>query len=209
MAARHLVASLAFASFVAACGTTTASPSPAAATPTTVAAATTGASGSPASSGTATGSSGAASGSITIEPCPPTPSTIVCLPPTPGTSHVTVKRGGTMGLLIELANPGSTPSSPVAVLLHVADAASTLPLGQPACTTCSSTATSKMIGLEWPALAAGETRTVSVDIPVTGSGGTFLADLYARPLADVMTDQIANGTTPGQQSWTVDLAVSG
>ncbi len=118
-----------------------------------------------------------------------------------------VPSGANVTLLLELHNPGSAASAPVALLLHAVDGDASLPLGQPACTTCSSTVSPKLIGLEWPALAPGESRAMSVGIPVTGSGGRFEADLYARPLADVMADEIANGITPGQQTWTIDLGI--
>lgn len=84
-----------------------------------------------------------------------------------------------------------------------------LPLGQPACTTCNSTVGKTVIGLEWPALAPGETRTVSVEIPISGGVGPHqvFADLYARSLVDVLSDETANGITPGVESWKLALSV--
>jgi hypothetical protein len=150
-------------------------------------------------------------GSIQVEPCPPVPSNTACLGDQAGTIAVTVAHAKELVLLLNVHNPGGTTSSPVAILVYVLDAASPLPFGAPDCTTCSSTASRTVIGIEWPALAPGETRIVSVPLPVTGATGTAQAfvDLYPRPLADVVSDEMANGITPGQESWKLGLSIRG
>ena len=132
----------------------------------------------------------------------------LCLGDADGTIEVRATQGTNLSLTITVNNPGGTSSTPVSMLLYVLDPGK-LPLGQPICTTCNSTAGSSVIGLEWPALAPGETRALIVQIPVTRAvSSTWFAALYAEPLADVMAAQIANGIEAGQQTWTIAMAVA-
>ena len=147
-------------------------------------------------------------GSVQAVACSTATTGSLCLGDQKGTIVGVATTGTKLNLSIAVANPGGVTSGPIAVLLYEADAAA-LPFGPPVCTTCNSTASKSVIGLEWPALAAGETRTLGVQVPVTGATGTaaVFAALYARPLADVMGDEIANGIQPGQQSWKIALSI--
>jgi hypothetical protein len=149
-------------------------------------------------------------GSIVVLACGTAPAAgSVCLGDASGTIQVRAAKGSNLNLSLVVNNPGGTASTPVSVLLYQLDAG-TLPLGQPICTTCNSTSGKSVIGLEWLGLAPGETRTVTVDIPVTGAAGNtmFIVDLYAQALADVMAAEIANGIQPGQQTWKVAVAIA-
>ena len=148
-------------------------------------------------------------GSIVVLGCEQ-PATLdsLCLADAAGTVDVRAIQGSNLALTITVKNPGEAPTTPVSVLLYIPDPGK-LPLGQPICTTCNSTAGSSVIGLEWPALAPGETRALIVQIPVTRAvSSTWFAALYAEPLADVMAAQIANGIEAGQQTWTIAMAVA-
>jgi hypothetical protein len=149
-------------------------------------------------------------GSIVVLPCSTASAPgSTCLGDATGTIQSQAKKGSNLTISIEVKNPGGTASTPVAVLLYLLDAGK-LPLGQPICATCNSTSGRSVIGLEWPALAPGETRTLSVQLPVTGAAGNtvWFAGLYAQPLADVMASEIANGIQPSQQTWKVALTIS-
>jgi len=112
-------------------------------------------------------------------------------------------------LSLAVKNPGGTGTTPVSVLIYV-PAPGSLPFGAPVCTACNSISGKSVVGLEWPALAPGETRTLSVQLPVTGAIGkaAWSATLYAKPLADVLADEIANGLQAGQQTWAVALTIT-
>lgn len=132
-----------------------------------------------------------------------------CLGDAAGRIEATAAKGSNMTLSLVVNNPGGTDSTPVSVLLHVPDPGS-LPFGRPLCTACNSTSGKSVVGLEWPALAPGETRTLSVQMPVSRGTGkaAWSAILYASPFADVMADEIANGIQAGQQTWTVALTIT-
>ena len=82
-----------------------------------------------------------------------------------------------------------------------------MPIGKPACPACASTTKG---GLEWPALASGEERTISATVPITGSGQTtFFASLYPESLANLMAAEATDGISPGQQTWKIALTIRG
>lgn len=124
--------------------------------------------------------------------------------------NVDATTGANLDLSIVVKNPGGTASTPVSVLVYLLDAGK-LPFGPPICTTCNSTSGRSVIGLEWPALAPGETRTLTTQLPVTGAAGSavWFAGLYAQGLADVMAAEIGSGIQPGQQTWKVSMTIKG
>lgn len=113
-----------------------------------------------------------------------------------------------MPITLTVRNDGASASTAVSLLLHVADGS--VPFGPPTCTSCSTSATQHAFGLEWPALAPGETRQLTASLPITATGkADFQGDLYAESLADLIERTTVDGFTPGQQSWTVALTVKG
>ncbi|HYK94479.1 MAG TPA: hypothetical protein VE011_01235 [Candidatus Dormibacteraeota bacterium] len=149
-------------------------------------------------------------GSIVVLACPGSVTAgAVCFGTDTGTITARAVKGSKLTVTLVVNNPGGTVSPPVSVLLYMPDAGA-LPFGQPNCTTCNSTSGKSVLGLEWPALASGETRTVSVDIPVTGAAGAtaFFANLYQQALADVMAAEIAGGIQPTDTTWKVALMIS-
>jgi hypothetical protein len=130
-----------------------------------------------------------------------------CLGTGPGPADASVASGGMVTLTLNVKNGGTTATTPIALLLHVATGS--LPFGPPVCTRCSTSATQHAFGLEWPPLAPGEARQLTAQLPLTAKSGTlrFFADLYAESLADLITNTTADGFKPGQQSWTVAVTV--
>jgi hypothetical protein len=133
----------------------------------------------------------------------------VCLGTSPGPADASVASGGMLMLTLSVRNGGTTATTPISLLLHVATGA--LPFGPPVCTSCSTSATQHAFGLEWPPLAPGETRLLTAQLPITASAGKadFGADLYAESLADLITNTTVNGFTPGEQGWTVAVTIKG
>jgi len=114
-----------------------------------------------------------------------------------------------MTVVLNVTNPGSSPSTAISLLLYELDAGP-LPFGAPVCTACSSTATKPFVGLEWPALAAGENRQLTFEVPITASpGGTiWFASLYGASLADTESASVSSGIQPGQLGWKVSTTVA-
>lgn len=165
---------------------------------------------SAAASPTAEASIAGAPGAIVVLACGPAPSVAsVCLGGDTGTVKNVAIHGSTMTLMLTVNNPGATASTPISMLLYDLDAGA-LPFGQPDCRTCNSTTSKSVIGLEWPALAPGETRTVDVGLPVTAQAGptAWFASLYAQSLADVMTAEISGGIQPGQEDWKIATTIA-
>jgi hypothetical protein len=148
-------------------------------------------------------------GSIVVQACPGSSAAgAVCFGLDTGTIAAEAVKGSNLRVTLVVNNPGGTASSPVSLLVYLLDAGA-LPFGPPNCRTCNSTSGKSVLGLEWPALAAGETRTVSVDLPVTGPTGAsvFFANLYQQALADVMASEIASGIPPSDSTWKVAFTI--
>jgi len=108
-----------------------------------------------------------------------------------------------------VTNPGSSASTAISVLLYELDAGP-LPFGAPSCSQCSATAGQPFVGLEWSALAPGETRQLAFALPVTAPAGhtVWFASLYGQPLTDVEHAAASGGIQPAQEDWKVATTVT-